>query len=242
MKDRNLHGRSFSAANSGTRFSILFTSRFFCGSSRYGKSSFFHKVMLESAADYRVESFLYATARVSVPEAFLLHSMSKESRDHESNWIGYIATTTDETSKALGRREIYLVWRGTTRGYEWIDVLDAKLESVEPLLRSSDSDNENEQQPKVMLGWLTLYICDDPKSSFTKQSARAQLLGHSMGASISILSAFDVVENGLVNNIPVAAIVFGSPQVGNKAFDDRMKRYPNLAVLHTRNTIEIIPH
>ncbi|KAE8718569.1 Phospholipase A1-IIdelta [Hibiscus syriacus] len=234
----------------------------FCGSSRYGKSSFFHKVMLESASDYRVESFLYATARVSLSEAFLLHSISRESWDRESNWIGYIATTTDETSKALGRREIYVVWRGATRGYEWINVLDAKLESVEPLLRSSDNDDENEKQPKVMLGWMTLYISDNPKSSFTKLSARAHLLGkikelkqrykdenisilftgHSMGASLSILSAFDVVEHGLVNNIPVAAIVFGSPQVGNKAFDDRMKRYPNLAVLHIRNTIDVIPH
>ncbi|KAE8718568.1 Phospholipase A1-IIdelta [Hibiscus syriacus] len=199
----------------------------FCGSSRFGKSSFFHK-----------------------------------SWDRESNWIGYIATTTDEISKALGRREIYVMWRGATRGYEWINVLDAKLESVEPLLRSSDNDDENEKQPKVMLGWLTLYISENPKSSFTKLSARAQLLGkikelkqryidenisilftgHSMGASLSILSAFDVVEHGLVNNIPLAAIAFGSPQVGNKAFDDRMKRYPNLAVLHIRNTIDVIPH
>ncbi|GMI93121.1 ACYLATED GALACTOLIPID- ASSOCIATED PHOSPHOLIPASE 1 [Hibiscus trionum] len=249
----------------------------FCGASRYGRFSFFDKVMLESASDYRVESFLYATARVSLPEAFLLHSRSRESWDRESNWIGYIATTSDETSKALGRREIYVVWRGTTRDYEWINVLDAKLESAEPLLRvnqhtsnqkhgngssSSDSDDENKKQPKVMLGWLTLYISDNPKSSFTKTSARAQLLGkikelkerykdenvsivftgHSLGASLSILSAFDVVENGLVDDIPVAAIVFGSPMVGDKAFDERMKRYPNLTILHIKNTIDMIPH
>ncbi|XWS44520.1 hypothetical protein CRYUN_Cryun15aG0052100 [Craigia yunnanensis] len=127
----------------------------FCGTSRYGKSSFFDKVMLESASDYRVESFLYATARVSLPEAFLLHSKSRESWDRESNWIGYIATTSDETTKALGRREIYVVWRGTARDYDF---------------------------------------------------------------------------------------VFGCPQVGNKAFDERMKRYPNLTVLHIKNTIDLIPH
>lgn len=245
----------------------------FCGSSRYGKSSFFDKVMLESASDYKVESFLYATARVTLPQAFLLHSRSRDSWDRESNWIGYIATTSDETSKALGRRDIYVVWRGTTRDYEWVNVLDAKLESIEPLLRvdessnkemddsSSDSDNENEK-PKVMLGWLTIYTSDDPKSPFTKVSAREQLLGkikelkeryknenlsivftgHSLGASLAVLSAFDVVENGLVDNIPVAASAFGCPQVGNKAFNDRMKRYPNLTVLHTKNIIDIIPH
>ncbi|XP_022751958.1 phospholipase A1-IIdelta-like [Durio zibethinus] len=246
----------------------------FCGTSRYGKSYFFDKVMLESAFDYRVESFLYATARVSLPEAFLLHSKSRETWDRESNWIGYIATTSDEITKALGRREIYVVWRGTTRDYEWVDVLGAKLESAKPLLRvnentnkendgssGSDSDDENEKKPKVMLGWLTMYISEDPKSPFTKVSARTQLLGkikelkerykdenlsivftgHSLGASLSVISAFDVVENGF-DNIPVAAFVFGCPQVGNKAFDERMKRYPNLTVLHIKNTIDLIPH
>lgn len=168
------------------------------------------------------------------------------------------------------------MWRGTTRDYEWANVLGAKLESAKPLLRrvdensiddssssSSDDgdDRENEKKPKVMLGWLSIYISDDPKSPFTKLSARTQLLGkikelkerykdenlsivfigHSLGASLSVISAFDVVEN-CVDSIPVAAFVFGSPQVGNKAFDERMKRYPNLKVLHIRNTIDLIPH
>ncbi|KAJ0601315.1 putative phospholipase A(1) [Helianthus annuus] len=57
----------------------------------------------------------YATAKISVPEAFFLRSLSREAWDRESNWIGYIATTTDEVSKALGRREIYIAWRGTSR-------------------------------------------------------------------------------------------------------------------------------
>uniref|UniRef100_A0A2N9F7B8 Phospholipase A1 n=1 Tax=Fagus sylvatica TaxID=28930 RepID=A0A2N9F7B8_FAGSY len=248
----------------------------YCGSSRYGKTSFFNKVMFEAVSDYQVVSFLYGTAKVSLPEAFLLHSQSRESWDRESNWIGYIAVTTDEVSKALGRREIYVAWRGTTRNYEWIDVLGADLESVQPLMRlhgsaengndggntsSSDTDDDNEKVPKVMNGWLTIYTSDDPKSSFTKTSARTQLLtkikglikqhqdekvsltlvGHSLGASLSILSAFDLVENG-VSDIPVAAIVFGCPEVGNKAFNERFKTYPNLKVLHVRNTIDIIPH
>ncbi|EOX92870.1 Alpha/beta-Hydrolases superfamily protein [Theobroma cacao] len=251
----------------------------FCGTSRYGKPTFFDKVMLESASDYRVESFLYATARVSLPEAFLLHSKSRESWDRESNWIGYIATTSDERTEALGRREIYVVWRGTTRDYEWVNVLGAKLESAKPLLRvnentsstnkekddtssSSDSDDDSEKKPKVMLGWLTIYISDDPKSPFTKVSARTQLLGkikelkeryknenlsivftgHSLGASLSVISAFDVAENGVADDIPVAAFVFGCPQVGNKAFDERMKKYPNVSVLHIKNSIDLIPH
>ncbi|XP_031256024.1 phospholipase A1-IIdelta [Pistacia vera] len=241
----------------------------YCGSSRYGKTNFFDKVMLESALDYQVFSFLYGIVRVSLPKAFLLHSMSQESWDRESNWIGYIAVTSDERSKSISRREIYVAWRGTTRNYEWVNVFGAKMESIGPLLKqsvkvgdnsSSDSDDD-EKVPKVMLGWLTIYTSDDPKSKFTKLSARVQLTrkikelrerykdeklsiiftGHSLGASLSVLSAFDLVENG-ITDIPVSAFVFGCPQVGNKAFNERMKQYPNLKVLHVRNKIDLIPH
>ena len=106
----------------------------YCGSSRYGKPSFFRKVMLDEPDNYAVACFLYATARVSVPEAFLLHSLSRESWDRESNWIGYIAVTSDEVTKELNRREIYVVWRGTTRDLEWIDVFGAAPESATGLL------------------------------------------------------------------------------------------------------------
>ena len=76
----------------------------YCGASRYGKSSFFDKVMLENASNYKVCFFLYATACVTVPEAFLLHSLSRECWDRESNWIGYVAVNSDEASKASGLR------------------------------------------------------------------------------------------------------------------------------------------
>lgn len=249
----------------------------YAGSSRYGKDSFFRKVMLESAADFQVECFLYATARVGIGKAIFLHSLSRESWDRESNWIGYIATTSDQAAQALGRRDIYVAWRGTTRSYEWIDVFGARPESARSLLRpkkwdptevtgssdssSSDEDDDDDGEvPKVMDGWLKIYISSDPNSSFTKLSARDQLLkkiralmeqyknekqsiiltGHSLGACLAILSAFDLVENG-VRDIPVSAIVFGSPQVGNKVFRDRLLSYPNLKILHVRNKIDLIP-
>ncbi|KAF5744069.1 lipase family protein [Tripterygium wilfordii] len=244
----------------------------YCGTSRYGKNKFFQKVMLENASKYKVTSFLYATARVGLPEAFILHSLSRDQWDRESNWIGYIAVTSDETSQALGRREIYVAWRGTTRSYEWVNVFEAKMQSAKPLLStagkesipdegtnsSSDSDDDG-ITPKVMQGWLTIYISEDPKSPYTKLSARTQFVnkikqlkeqyqgenisititGHSLGASLAIVSAFDLVENG-VTDIPVSAIVFGSPQVGNRAFKDRFETYQNLKILHIRNKIDII--
>ncbi|KAF2321054.1 hypothetical protein GH714_033256 [Hevea brasiliensis] len=174
----------------------------YCGTSRYGKKDFFQKVMLEDAANYQVCSFIYGTARVSLPEAILLHSMTRDSWDRESNWIGYIAVTSDEYTKVIGRREIYIAFRGTTRNYEWVNILGAKLESAEPLLRGSsqnveeansgsDSDNEdNRKVPKVMLG-------------------------HSLGATLSILAAFDLVENG-ITDIPVAALSLAAHKLETK--------------------------
>lgn len=240
----------------------------FAGSSRYGKKSLFQKVMMENASDYQAYCFLYATAQIGVPEAILLHSLSREAWDRESNWIGYIATTTDEVSKSLGRREIYVAWRGTSRNYEWIDVFSARPESADQLLipkswhkkGEANEDDEDEKGTKVMNGWLTIYVSEDPKSSFTKTSARKQLLskmktlieqykdeklsitltGHSLGAALAVLSAFDLVENG-VSDIPVSAVVFGCPQVGNKAFNDRILEFPNLKILHVKNKIDLIP-
>lgn len=304
----------------------------YCGTSRYGKNTFFQKVMLESASNYKISGFLYATARIGALEAIFLHSLSREAWDRESNWIGYIAVTTDEVSQELGRREIYVVFRGTTRNYEWINVLGARPESADSLLRpkslqkigvngdnskssnaddgvsgdnskssnndgekepkvadgwfkifasslckpllrpkslqksgvngdnSSSSSDDDENEPKVMAGWLKIYVSSNPNSPFTKLSAREQLqakieelrqqykdenlsitfTGHSLGASLATLAAFDVVENG-VTGIPVSAIVFGSPQVGNKAFNEKIKEYSNLKILHVKNKIDLIP-
>lgn len=113
-----------------------------------------------------------------------------------------------------------------------------------------------------MKGWLTIYTSNDANSPFTKLSARDQLrakikqlvekyknenlsitfTGHSLGASLSILSAFDLVENGIVDSkTPVSAFVFGSPQVGNRAFNDKLKQFTNVKILHVRNKIDLIP-
>uniref|UniRef100_A0A803M6J3 Phospholipase A1 n=1 Tax=Chenopodium quinoa TaxID=63459 RepID=A0A803M6J3_CHEQI len=245
----------------------------YCGCSRYAKSNLLRKTAFPGGGHkYDVVGFLYATARISVPEAFLLKSLSHERWDRESNWMGYIAVSNDEVSREMGRREIYVAWRGTTRSYEWIDVLGAKLQSAKPLLQEGaldhhengedGSDNEDDHRlPKVMRGWLTIYTSDNPKSPFTKLSARSQLLnkikqlidkykdedlsilftGHSLGATLSILSAFDIVEN-ITTEIPVSAIVFGCPKVGNKHFKERFDLYPNLKVLHVKNTLDLIPH
>ncbi|XP_020243990.1 LOW QUALITY PROTEIN: phospholipase A1-II 5-like [Asparagus officinalis] len=225
---------------------------------RYGKRNLLPKSNFPFAEEYSVADFLYATSDLGLPIAFLF-SLSRESWSMESNWIGYIAVSSDSAAVANGRREIYVVWRGTIRDLEWADVIKPELVSIQPILSTEDE--------KVMKGWFTMYTSSDAKSPFNKLSARDQLLsrvktlvelysgenlsivcvGHSLGASLAILSAFDIVESGLSkisngkNHFPVAAIVFGSPQVGNKAFNDKLENLPNLSVLHVKNKIDLIP-
>ncbi|KAL9243736.1 hypothetical protein vseg_017588 [Gypsophila vaccaria] len=273
----------------------------YCGSSRYGKAALLKRTAFPGGADlHEVVAYLYATAQVSVPEAFLLRSRSREKWDRESNWIGYVAVSNDVAAEAAGRREIYVVWRGTCRDYEWVDVLGAKLESAHPLLRSQpphvekveneqkkrvqqkstwydcfnlnskdkgkgndSSSDDDDEIPKVMQGWMTIYTSEDPNSPFTKLSARTQLLtklkqlldkykdespsiifaGHSLGATLSVVSAFDIVENLTNDNnkVPVTAVVFGCPKVGNQKFKQLFDSYPNLNVLHVKNVIDLIP-
>jgi hypothetical protein len=164
----------------------------YCGSSRYGKPSFFHKLMFDAVSDYQVVSFLYPTAKVSEAEAFHLYSQSRESWDSESNWIGYIAVTTDEVSSALGRREIYVAWRGTTRSYEWIDVLGADHASAKPLMRPNapdefDDDGDNEKVPKVLcclaIKLFSVYLYVDTGIDLVKDTRKSPSLKDSKNPS-----------------------------------------------------------
>ena len=103
----------------------------------------------------------------------------------------------------------------------FIDSLALRIDSISWLrwlvpLITCFASRKDETTPKVMHGWLTIYTSDDPESSFTKTSARTQVLttirqlvskyenedvsiiqtGHSLGASLSILSAFDLATSG----------------------------------------------
>lgn len=71
---------------------------------------------------YRAISFLYAASGTGDPSRNLfLHPgpAVREPWDRQSNWMGYVATSSDEASLATGRREIYVVWRGTIMASEW---------------------------------------------------------------------------------------------------------------------------
>ncbi|PON96450.1 Fungal lipase-like domain containing protein [Trema orientale] len=160
-----------------------------CGNSRYGIASFFHNVILRNAANYQVIGFLYATSGShGFCDMFFCHPPEgcDAAWDRESNWMGYVAISTDEHSQDIGRREIYVAWRGTQRTTEWTsNVLGAWPVSAQPLLRQEgDETNDDDSSwfswlvdelPKVHGGWLSICTSEHPDSKFTSRSVRSQV-------------------------------------------------------------------
>ncbi|XP_074575752.1 LOW QUALITY PROTEIN: phospholipase A1-II 5-like [Curcuma longa] len=234
----------------------------YCGSCRYGKRTLLHDVFFPGEADYEVYDYLYATSEISVPnDMFPVHLAGDGAWSKDSNWMGYVAVSTS----AGGRRVIYVVWRGTIRTLEWLDVFKPEPVEIDTILSSKPVATTSSS--RVMKGWYVIYTASNADSPYTKLSARDQLtfaikalvekykeeslsivcVGHSLGATLAVLSAFDIVENGLSRTgaggatFPVCAVVFGSPQVGNRAFNQRLEKLPNLRVLQVRNKTDLIP-
>ncbi|KAL6839824.1 hypothetical protein ACP4OV_029634 [Aristida adscensionis] len=237
----------------------------YCGSCRFSRASLFARTLFPAAADVSAAAYLYATSEASsFPGGVMAFSLSREAWSKESNWIGYVAVSTDAAAAATGRRVIYVAWRGTIRTLEWVDVLKPELVAPDAILPDGDPARGH---ARVMKGWYMIYTSSDERSPFSKHSARDQLLaavrelvarykgeslsvvctGHSLGASLATLCAFDLAVNGVSGaagagaDIPVTAIVFGSPQIGNPEFRRRFDELRNLRALHVSNKHDLIP-
>ncbi|KAL3821005.1 hypothetical protein ACJIZ3_006910 [Penstemon smallii] len=236
----------------------------YTGCSRYSRRNLFSRVGLVNGNPFKYEAvkYIYATSSISVPESFLLKSMSHDAWLEESNWIGYVAVATDEGKIALGRRDILVVWRGTIQPIEWVKDFDFPLVPASKII---GTDGENAYVHK---GFLSVYTSDNERSKFNKTSARDQVLsevkkqveqfkdedisititGHSMGGALSAMSAGDIVANGFNKpsdqpNKPctVTAFIFASPRVGDSNYFVFLQSMNDLRILNIKNAPDIVP-
>ncbi|XP_020587267.1 phospholipase A1-II 1-like [Phalaenopsis equestris] len=241
----------------------------FTGAPRYGRHDFFDKVCLTAgrAYRYRVTKFVYATAGVEMQGGFILRSGRKEWRLKESNWMGYVAVATDEGKAAVGRRDVVVAWRGTVRPLEWVSDLQSVLVPAGDIVGGRLWDGGDE--PRVYLGWKSIYTTENAESPFNKKSARDQVLkeirrlidlyrdeevsitltGHSLGAALAAICSMDIVAHGYNKptghpdrSAPVTAIVFASPHVGDAAFKKAFDYLaPDLRLLRITNSPDLVP-
>ncbi|KAI3882430.1 hypothetical protein MKW92_005076 [Papaver armeniacum] len=230
----------------------------YCGSCRYIRRKFFECLGLADRG-YDVTRYLYATTNINLPNFFKKSRWSKI-WSRNANWMGYVAVSNDETSKRLGRRDITIAWRGTVTRLEWIaDLMD--------FLRSVKSDKIPCPDPmvKVESGFLDVYTDKEENCRFCKYSAREQILteirrlikmypgeelsisitGHSLGAALAVLSAYDISETGVNvtdtgKAVPVSVFSFSGPRVGNKRFKERLEGL-GVKVLRVVNIHDTVP-
>ncbi|OEL29276.1 Phospholipase A1 EG1, chloroplastic [Dichanthelium oligosanthes] len=199
---------------------------------KYGRERMLEEVGM-AGAGYEITRYVYAAPDVTVPTM-------EPSTSGRGRWIGYVAVSTDEMTRRLGRRDVLVSFRGTVTPAEWMANL---MSSLEPA-RLDPCDPRPDV--KVESGFLSLYTSADKTCRFGGAgSCREQLLrevsrlidscakdrpgedvsvtlaGHSMGSALALLFAYDLAELGLNRGAPVTVFSFGGPRVGNAAFKAR---------------------
>lgn len=72
------------------------------------------------------------------------------------------------------------------------------------------------------------------------------MTGHSLGAALAILSAYDLVETGVNvtsdgRSIPMCVFSYSGPRVGNLRFKERLEDVLGVKVLRVLNVHDVVP-
>ncbi|KAL3675234.1 hypothetical protein R1sor_025182 [Riccia sorocarpa] len=198
------------------------------------KKSALLKNVGQAETGYEVTRYLYSH----------LHGFKDEIQ--EVNWIGYVGIAVDpEEIERLGRRDIIVVWRGTTTDIEWQQ--DCLFPQIQP---TSVNGKPVPKDVRVSRGFWGAFADFDPQKSvfgingsagkqmteevkrLIRQYAAEELsitcLGHSLGGALATCCAYQIAEDSINQTpsgttIPVTAFTFASPRVGNIAFRERFK-------------------
>ncbi|OIT35086.1 phospholipase a1-igamma3, chloroplastic [Nicotiana attenuata] len=199
----------------------------YCGTCKYQPSHFFEKLNMVKKG-YEMRRYLYATSNINLPN-FFQKSKNRMVWSQHANWIGYVVVATDpEEIKRLGRRGIVVAWRGTVTYLEWIHDLKDILHPA----HFRDDPNI-----KIESGFFDLYTQKEKNCHYCSFSAREQILaeinrliekyegeelsititGHSLGAALALLSAYDIAEmklNILHNGLEILNLKKGGEELG----------------------------
>ncbi|QHN76366.1 hypothetical protein HN51_053933 [Arachis hypogaea] len=192
---------------------------------RHPKSSLLNRCGIASSG-YKLTKNLRATCGIHVPTWADKISSWACSR---SSWIGYIAVCEHKKEIIrLGRRDVVIAFRGTATCLEWLENLRATLTNL-----ADQVDGKDDIGPMVQKGFLSLYTSKTSKQASLQEMVREEigrviksygneplsltLTGHSLGAALAILSAYDITTT--FENPPMVTVVsFGGPRVGNRRF------------------------
>ncbi|XP_060673317.1 phospholipase A(1) DAD1, chloroplastic-like [Ziziphus jujuba] len=173
---------------------------------------------------YRVTKNLRATCGVGMPRWI---DRMPSWMTAKSSWIGYVAVCQDKEEIArLGRRDVVIALRGTATCFEWLENLRASLTDLPGHV------GPNSDSPMVERGFYSLYTsrtstCPSLQDMIREEIARViesygdeplslTITGHSLGAALAILSAYDITTS-FASPPMVTVISFGGPRVGNKS-------------------------
>ncbi|XP_027101319.1 phospholipase A1-Igamma3, chloroplastic-like [Coffea arabica] len=228
----------------------------YCGTCKYQPADFFDKLDMADRG-YQMRRYLYATSNIDLPKFFQKSNMSSIWSQH-ANWMGYVAVTVDEDEiKRLGRRDILISWRGTVTYLEWIHDLKDFLHPAH---------FRDDPSIKIESGFFDLYTTKENTCKYCSFSAREQVLaevnrliqryegeelsititGHSLGAALALLSAYDIAEMKLnitktgTKKIPITVFSFAGPRVGNLRFKERCDEL-GVKVLRIVNVHDKVP-
>ncbi|KAL5697419.1 hypothetical protein ACHQM5_030736 [Ranunculus cassubicifolius] len=208
----------------------------FAGSSRFSMPNLLSGAGLTGRANplmkYKITKYVYAMSDMSLPGSWMVAPLPGSSWAKNSNWMGYVAVSTDEGKGLMGRRDIVVAFRGTIMASEWVKDFDFRRTSAATIYKSGNA--------LLHQGFYSIYTSSDPSTTYNKQSAREQVLaevgrlvaqykaedlsvtviGHSLGAALCTICAADIAVNRAkaAKPYPVTAFPFASPRCGDSGF------------------------
>lgn len=198
------------------------------------------------SSGYRVSKHLRATSGIRLPA--WVHKAPSVAAN--SSWIGYVAVCHDKHEiSRLGRRDVVIAFRGTATCLEWLENLRATLTEL-----PSSSSSSCSPMAMVESGFLSLYTSETESCPSLRQMVREEIsrllqsygdqalsltiTGHSLGAALATLAAYDIKE--YFKRAPMVTVMsFGGPRVGNRSFRKRLEQQ-GTKVLRIVNSDDVI--